>query len=84
MTTPPAYHVFVGSDMAAKTCAATWATSHSPHTRPMTFPETNEGFSAFQQHLTQTGVAPAGTLIACVAALRQGALATAVATAAKV
>jgi transposase len=63
MTTPPAYQLFVGIDIAAKTFTATWAPPHGPHARPMTFPQTNEGFSALPQHLTQTGVAPASTLI---------------------
>lgn len=50
MSQPPAYRVFVGVDIAATTFTAVWADGQ----RAVTFAQTADGFTAFQQHLTAT------------------------------
>lgn len=59
----PTYQLYVGVDIAAKTFTATWAhdAAHAP--KAVTFEQTETGFSAFQQQLAATNVAPASTLI---------------------
>lgn len=66
MTTTPAaptYQLFVGVDIAAASFAASWTPGGQTRERAHTFAQTPDGFSAFQTALTQTGVAPAATLL---------------------
>ena len=60
---PDAYELFVGVDIAAKTFAASWTTAASPRQRALTFAQTPDGFTAFQERLRTLGVSPAATLI---------------------
>jgi transposase len=62
-TSRSAYQLFAGADIAAATFTASWSRDAHSAVRPMTFPQTPAGFAAFQQHLDQTGIAPAATLI---------------------
>lgn len=57
------YCLFVGVDIAAASFAATWSPAGSPPQRARTFPQTPEGFAAFQAALASTAVPPAQTLI---------------------
>lgn len=58
-----AYRLFVGVDIAAASFAATWSPAGSPSQRARTYPQTPEGFAAFQAALSSTAIAPAQTLI---------------------
>jgi transposase len=60
---PNAYELFVGVDIAATTFAASWTTAASPRQRALTFAQTPDGFTAFQERLRTLGVPPAATLI---------------------
>ena len=57
------YTLFVGVGIAAATFTAAWG--KDPHTtpRPHTFAQTADGFTALQQHLVATAVAPSTTLV---------------------
>lgn len=57
------YRLFVGVDIAAASFAATWSPAGSPPQRARTFPQTPEGFAAFQVALASTTIPPAQTLI---------------------
>jgi transposase len=62
-TTATAYSLFVGVDIAAASFAAAWTTSGPARERSRTFPQTPEGYTAFQSALAATGVVPAATLV---------------------
>lgn len=57
------YQLFVGVDIAAASFAATWTSASPARERARTFPQTPEGYTAFQAALAATGVAPAATLV---------------------
>jgi len=57
------YRLFVGVDIAAASFAATWTPAGPPPQRARTFPQTPEGFAAFQVALTSSAIPPAQTLI---------------------
>jgi transposase len=57
------YHLYVGVDIAAKTFAATWALDPAPTPKAVSFPQTEDGFTAFREQLGATGVAPNATLV---------------------
>ena len=57
------FSLFVGVDIAATSFAASSTTPGHPPERAATFAQTVEGYTAFQTHLTATGIAPAATLI---------------------
>ena len=59
----PTYQLFVGVDIAAASFAASWTKGGPPRERAHTFPQTADGFSAFQAALTQKGVTPGATLV---------------------
>jgi transposase len=59
----PTYQLFVGVDIAATSFAATWTRSGPTRERVRTFAQTPDGFTACQQWLATTGVAPTATLI---------------------
>jgi transposase len=61
--TAPTAQLFVGVDIAAASFAATWTTGGAARERARTFPQTPEGYTAFQAALAATGVAPAATLV---------------------
>lgn len=62
--TPPAYQLFVGIDVAAKTFTATWAAhGRAPRPRPHTFDQSAPGYTTFMQQLAATGVAAVQTLV---------------------
>jgi transposase len=58
-----AYQLFVGVDIAATTFAASWTTATLPRQRALTFAQTPDGFTAFQERLRALGVPPGATLI---------------------
>jgi transposase len=57
------YHLFVGADIAARSFTAAWQRSDGPLLRPTRYEQALAGFTAFQQALAATGVAPAHPLI---------------------
>ncbi len=59
----PAYQLFVGADIAARSFTAAWGRAASPLGRPARFAQTPDGYSALQQALAATGIAPAATLV---------------------
>jgi transposase len=58
-----AYRLFVGVDIAAASFTATWFQAGPPSQRARTYPQTPQGFAAFQAALSSTAIAPAQTLI---------------------
>jgi transposase len=58
------FSLYVGVDIAATSFAATWASDPAIAPRATTFDQTTDGYQAFQQQLSATGVAPAATLVA--------------------
>src|SRR5215212_8265866 len=61
--TPFTYRVFAGVDIAATTFAASWTTAGAPRERAVTFAQSPDGFSSFQDRLLTLGVPPAETLV---------------------
>jgi transposase len=57
------YRLFVGVDIAAASFATTWTPAGPPSQRARSFPQTPEGFAAFQVALASSAVPPAQTLI---------------------
>lgn len=62
-TSPPAYRLFVGVDIAATTFAASWTTAGASSQRAVTFAQTPDDFVAFQEQLRALGIPEAETLI---------------------
>jgi transposase len=60
---PLTYRLFAGIDIAAATFAASWTTAGAPHQRAVTFAQTPDGFSSFQDRLLSFGVPSAQILI---------------------
>jgi transposase len=58
-----AYRLFVGVDSVAASFAASWTTGAASHQRAVTFAQTPDGFTSFQQQLRAAGIPPAETLI---------------------
>lgn len=56
--------LYVGVDIAATTFTATWAADPAAAPAARTFPQTDAGFTQFQQALATPGVAPGDTRIA--------------------
>ena len=63
MAHPPVFHLFVGVDIAVATFTTVWGLDPQRLPRPQTFAQTPDDFTAFQQHLATTGVAPPATLV---------------------
>lgn len=59
----PHYHRYGGVDIAAKTFVATWAFDPATTPKPVSFAQTEGGFTAFREQLGATGVAPNATLV---------------------
>jgi transposase len=59
----PHYHLYVGVDIAAKTFMATWALDPATTPKPVSFEQTEDGFTAYREPLGATGVAPNATLV---------------------
>jgi transposase len=59
----PAYHLFVGVDIAATSATVTWTGAVPAPPKPFTLPQTAEGFQTLQARLAATGVPPAATLL---------------------
>jgi transposase len=59
----PHYHLYVGVDIAAKTFVATWAFDPATTPKPVSFQQTEDGFTAFREQLGATGVTPNATLV---------------------
>ncbi len=57
------YQLWVGVDIAAETFTVTWGRSSEESIKPITFPQTPDGYVHLQQHLHETGVAPAEILV---------------------
>jgi transposase len=63
MSPVPAYQLFVGADIAARSFTAAWGRPDTPLSRPVRYEQSPAAFATFQQALAATGVAPAQTLI---------------------
>ncbi len=59
----PAYQLFVGVDITAKTATVSWQTPKQKPGKPFTIEQTPDGFSVLHQRLITTGIAPDLTLI---------------------
>jgi transposase len=57
------YRLWCGIDVAAITFTATWTTDRTTYAAPVTLPQTSDGVSSLQQHLTALAVSPSQTLI---------------------
>ncbi len=57
------YHLFVGIDIAAKTFTATWRSRTTDLVKPLTLPQTPEGFQRLMQQLATMKVAAQQTLV---------------------
>jgi transposase len=53
----PPYQLFVGVDIAATSFTASWRSAQGQLSRPITFEQTPQGFTALQQQLLATGSA---------------------------
>jgi transposase len=62
-TSAVSYRLFAGADIAATTFAASWTMAGAPRERAVTFAQTPDGFTAFQDRLRTLGVLPAETLV---------------------
>lgn len=63
MTASTRYQLFVGIDIAATSFAASWTSDANSYPPGVKFEQTPSGFTALQQRISATGVAPAQTLI---------------------
>jgi transposase len=63
MTPSPAYQLFVGCDIAARSFTAAWSQADQAPARPLRYEQTPVGFTAFQAALAATGVPLAQTLV---------------------
>ena len=45
----PRYHLYVGVDIAAKTFVTTWALDPATTPKPVSFAQTEDGFTAFRE-----------------------------------
>jgi transposase len=63
IATPLTYRLFAGVDIAATTFAASWTTAGAPRERAVTFAQTPDAFSAFQDRLRTFGVPEAEILV---------------------
>jgi transposase len=57
------YCLFVGIDVAAATFTATWCTTITDPVKPVTLPQTPDGYRQLQQQLSATDISPAATLV---------------------
>jgi hypothetical protein len=57
------YQLFVGIDVAAATFTAAWATAATDPVKPVTLPQTPDGYHQFQHQLGATGIRPTATLV---------------------
>jgi len=62
-TQPSRYHLYVGVASAAKTATVAWAESGGVPGRLLTIDQTPQGVATLQRRLTDTGHAPAATLV---------------------
>lgn len=60
---PTAYRLFAGVDIAATTFAASWTAAATPPERAVTFAQSPDGFSSFQDRLLTFGVPPTEILV---------------------
>src|SRR4051794_3840785 len=60
---PIAYRLFAGVDIAATTFAASWTSAATPPERAVTFAQSPDGFSSFQDRLLTLGVPPTEILV---------------------
>lgn len=57
------YQLFVGIDIAAKTFTVTWTPNRPTREHAVTLSQSPDGYTALQQRLLATGIAPAQTLV---------------------
>jgi transposase len=62
-TAPPAYQLFVGVDIAARTAAVAWCPPAGAPTPAQQIAQTPAGYAALQEWLHATAVPPAATLV---------------------
>lgn len=69
-SSPPAapYELFVGADIAAATATAAWQAPTLKPGKPLTIPQTPEGFSSLHHRLMNTGARPDQILMVMEAA----------------
>ncbi len=63
MNNRPVYQLFVGLDVAAASFTATWSLATTDAVKPITLPQTPDGYRQLQHHLRATGIAPPKTLV---------------------
>ena len=63
ITSSPSYQLYVGIDIAAATFTAAWQSVGGKPSTPMTRAQDAAGYTALQQRLRRTTVAPADTLV---------------------
>jgi transposase len=59
----PAYDLFVGIDIAAATATFAWQRQGAPLSRPLTIPQTPNGYATLSARLHASGVTPDCTLV---------------------
>jgi len=59
----PIYQLWCGIDVAAKTFTVSWTLDRSTYAQPISLPQTPEGITALQQHLSELKLPPQQTLI---------------------
>lgn len=57
------YQLFVGVDIAATTAAVSWRSAEGRPSRPLSFDQKPQGYTALQHQLLATGCAPASILV---------------------
>jgi transposase len=63
MSPTPAYQLFVGADIAARSITCAWGRADQPLSRPLRIEQSPAGYATLQAALAVTGVAPEQTLI---------------------
>jgi transposase len=63
MSSAPAYHLFVGADIAARSITCAWARTDQPLARPLRIDQSPAGYRSLQTALAAAGVAPEQTLV---------------------
>jgi transposase len=63
MAPTPAYQLFVGADIAARSITVAWGRADEPLSRPLRIEQSPTSYATLQQALAASGVAPAQTLI---------------------
>jgi transposase len=63
MSSSPAYQLFVGADIAARSVTCAWGRADQPLSRPLRIDQSPDGYGLLHAALAATGVAPEQTLV---------------------